>query len=92
MATVVARRCGSARIGDGSFDGAPSFDVGAARVRAVRSCQGNEVPSMSGNASPSNNCLERAVTHLAGRRFTPLKSADRAERLMRVQPAAQARR
>jgi len=30
-------------------------------MRAVGLCQGNEVPSMVGNASPSNNCLERAV-------------------------------
>jgi hypothetical protein len=36
--------------------------------------------------------LERAVTDLVGRRFAPLKSEYRAERLMRLHAAAQARR
>jgi len=58
---VVARRCEIARISLGSFGERPSFGAGAARMRAVGLCQGNEVPSMDGNASPSNNCLERAV-------------------------------
>jgi hypothetical protein len=40
----------------GGFD-APdlSLDVGAARGRAVRHCQGAQVPSFRGNSSPSNH-------------------------------------
>jgi hypothetical protein len=52
----------------------------------------NRVVSFGVNSSPSNNCLERSVTHLVGRRFAPLKSEHRVERLMRRRAAAQARR
>jgi len=60
-------------------------------MRAVGLCQGNEVPSMDGNASPSNNCLERAVKLSsvaagAGREFAP------AAPIRRFWAAAQARR
>ena len=75
----------------GSFGERPSFGAGAARMRAVGLCQGNEVPSMDGNASPSNNCLERAVKLSsvaagAGREFAP------AAPIRRFWAAAQARR
>ena len=75
-----------------SRPGHPSFDAGAARMRAVRLCQGAQVPLFGGNSSPSNNCLERTVADLEGRRFAPLKSEYGAERLMRLHAAAQARR
>jgi hypothetical protein len=52
----------------------------------------NRAVSFGVNSSPSNNCLERSVTHLVGRRFAPLKSEHRVERLMRRRAAAQARR
>ena len=45
---AVARRCESARIGVGSFGERPSFGVGAARMRAVRPCQGTKVVSFDG--------------------------------------------
>ena len=57
----MARRCGRGSITRGSFGEGPSFNAGAARLRAEALCQGARVSSMSGNASPSNNYLERAV-------------------------------
>jgi hypothetical protein len=50
----------------GRFGAHPSLDVGAARRRAVRPCQGTKVPSFEVNSSPSNNCLERSVMRLWG--------------------------
>ena len=87
----MARRCESARIGDSSFGEGPSFNAGAVRLRAEALCQGARVSSMSGDASPSNNCLERAVKLSsvaagAGRESAP------AAPIRRFWAAAQARR
>jgi hypothetical protein len=58
-------RCAAASAGAfcaGSFvERLASFDVGVARMRAVSQCQVIRMPSRRGG-SPSNHCLERAVT------------------------------
>jgi hypothetical protein len=88
----VARRCGSARIGDSSWGEFPSIGCGVARRRAVRQCQVSGVASFGGDGSPSNNCLERAVMGLwwcaasAGRKYAL------ASHWTRFWAAAQARR
>jgi hypothetical protein len=89
---VVARRCGSARIGLGSFGATRSFSAGAARRRAVALCQGAQVASIDGNSSPSNNCLERAVVR---RRWCAASAGEKyafAAHWTRFWAAAQARR
>jgi hypothetical protein len=73
----VARRCGSGRISLVSFGGRPSFGAGVARMRAGEAMPSDSGASFGGDGSPSNNCLERAVTRPCG---------------MRLRAAAQARR
>jgi hypothetical protein len=88
----VARRYGSGRIGLGSSGERPSFGAGAARMRAVRLCQGAQVPSFGGNSSPSNNCLERAVMRRRWCAASAVRQCTLASHWTRLRAAAQARR
>jgi hypothetical protein len=83
---------GRGSIGLGSFGWRPSLDVGAARRRAVTLCQGAQVPSIDGNSSPSNHCLERTVMRLWEGAASARKECALASPWTRLRAAAQARR
>ena len=79
-------------MGLGSFGWRPSLDVGAARRRAATLCQGAQVPSLSGNSSPSNHCLERTVMRLREGAASAGKEFALASPWTRLRAVAQARR
>jgi len=83
---------GSASISIGSFGLPPSLIDGAARRRAVTLCQEAQVPSLSGNSSPSNHCLERTVMRLREGAASAGKEFALASPWTRRRAAAQARR